>query len=274
MFEYLLIIILIFYLLYIFLNESYEHMTSESNIACQNVASVYNTGDMTVNNLTASAGQITARGSNAGLSFTDRSNANNGYQWYSTNGNAYLYNGSNIITIDKGGNFNPSGGIYSNNSLNLMGGKTDSSANLRNVNFADYDDTTGLTPAYTMLSYGGNFALRGPNNGGKDLISINKNGVSTIGGQSVPIVQFKSGKEGESVNLTCPVGTSNIGGSFLYGGCDISKAACGGGGMNWQNGVQTVLIPAGVTSIDKVDTRWGDPHNGVPKIWNATYYCQ
>ena len=47
----IIIICVLFYIIHTFIFTEYEHMTTDSNIACQNVASVYNTGNMTVSTL-------------------------------------------------------------------------------------------------------------------------------------------------------------------------------------------------------------------------------
>ena len=103
-------------------NQMTEHMSNESNIACQNVASVYNTGNMTVSNLT-STNKIATQGSNGGLIFYDRQSQDKNYEWLSQNGTANLYssfNGKYLAQIDQSGNMFTNGGMFAKGDAIVM----------------------------------------------------------------------------------------------------------------------------------------------------------
>jgi hypothetical protein len=291
MIQYILPIILLILLIYLYyFNDAEtdtehmtEHMTNESNLACQNVASIYNTGNMTVSNLT-STDKIAAKGGDAGLQFFDRQSQGQNYEWLSQNGNAYLYNnnGGNIVKIDKTGNLTAN---------SLTAGKPDSTTygniagngiyNVGNNATYFFTDKSDNTKNGTMFADKGTIRLQYANN---DVMTVDQAGVlntnrpTTVAGTTVPIVQFITGKDMDPVNFKCPAGTSNIGGTLVYGGCNKdfhpNCAVDQNPNASYQNGTLTVIIPPGTKSIDKAGPAWGDPNRGINKIWNATYYCQ
>jgi hypothetical protein len=112
-----------------------EHMTAESNLSIQNIASIYNTNNMNLTNLQVSqnitSGQnitgqnitskqkIAAQGTDGGLQFFDRQSQDKNYEWLSQNGTANLYNsfnGAYITQIDQSGNITTNGGVFAKGS--------------------------------------------------------------------------------------------------------------------------------------------------------------
>jgi hypothetical protein len=163
---------------YFFDSSDIEHMTSEVNNACQNVASIYNTGNMSVNNLTS------VQSLSPQLALTKKTDLKPQFNITTsgTDDGSYLliYNqaGGTPMSLGQGGDAYFTGGVYAP----TFYGKVNTS----NISIND-----GKDPKFNI--YAGDY-LRMSNGSGGELLTVGQGGdwyfaPNTQGILSLPLIQ-------------------------------------------------------------------------------------